>query len=58
MEFQEVWGLAKDAIIPLIGLIWFLFKQKIDKFGLAAIAIYIAIMAAWLAVDKDQKRSR
>ena len=33
MEFQEVWGLAKDAIIPLIGLIWFLFKQKIDKPG-------------------------
>lgn len=33
MEFQEVWGLAKDAILPLIGLIWFLVKQRMDKFS-------------------------
>ena len=33
MEFQEAWGLAKDTITPLIGVIWFFFKQKMDKFG-------------------------
>lgn len=33
MEFQEVWGLAKDAVIPLIGVIWVLFNQKTVKFN-------------------------
>lgn len=33
MDFQEIWGLAKDAIIPLIGVIWVFFKQKMDKFS-------------------------
>ncbi len=34
MEIQEIWAFAKDAVIPLIGVIWFLFKQKIDQFDL------------------------
>lgn len=33
MEFQEVWGLAKDAVIPLIGVVWVLFNQKMVKFN-------------------------
>lgn len=30
MELTEVWDIAKEAIIPLIGVIWVVFKQKID----------------------------
>lgn len=30
MELTEAWQVAKEAIIPLVGIIWFFFKQKID----------------------------
>ena len=31
MEITEVWAIAKEAIIPLVGVIWIIFKQKIDE---------------------------
>lgn len=30
MQLNEVWDIVKEAILPLIGIIWFFFKQKID----------------------------
>jgi len=31
MNWSDIWGIAKDAIIPLVGIIGAFFKQKIDK---------------------------
>lgn len=31
MALSELWDVAKEAIIPLLGIIWAFFKQKIDK---------------------------
>lgn len=31
MELSELWGIAKDAILPLIGIIYFAFKQKLEN---------------------------
>lgn len=33
MELTELWAIAKEAIIPLVGVIWLIFKQKIDEMG-------------------------
>lgn len=30
MGLTEIWDVIKEAIIPLLGIIWFFFKQKID----------------------------
>lgn len=30
MQLNEIWDIVKEAILPLIGIIWFFFKQKID----------------------------
>jgi len=30
MQLNEVWDIVKEAILPLIGLIWLFFKQKMD----------------------------
>ena len=30
MGISELWDVAKEAIIPLIAIIWAFFKQKID----------------------------
>lgn len=31
MNWNDIWGIAKDAIIPLVGVITAFFKQKLDK---------------------------
>lgn len=30
MQLNELWDIVKEAILPLIGVIWFIFKQKMD----------------------------
>jgi hypothetical protein len=30
MQITELWDIAKETILPLIGVIWFFFKQKVD----------------------------
>lgn len=30
MELTEIWQVTKEAIIPLVGVIWIFFKQKIE----------------------------
>lgn len=30
MQLNEIWDITKEAILPLIGLIWYFFKQKVD----------------------------
>ena len=31
MSWIDAWSFAKDAVFPLIGILWAFFKQKIDK---------------------------
>lgn len=31
MQLNELWDIVKEAILPLIGLIWYFFNQKLSN---------------------------